>query len=184
MSLICFRSLSVHVAMEMPYDIRSLESPTHPIKQKVRGKNIFKASDHSENFLPSENYFLFFPFLHVCLFLCWQQTAAKATVCLSEKCSGLDEGFQLLIGLAEIHVPRMWAERHPTEKDSQACMLTFYPEFDANSSSQSEVVILLDLSNSMRGGSNLQDAKKLVMLILHHMAKDCKFNIVVFGTGN
>ncbi|XP_033635285.1 protein mono-ADP-ribosyltransferase PARP4-like isoform X2 [Asterias rubens] len=138
------RSLSVHVAVEMPYDIRSLESPTHPIKQK--------------------------------------QTAAKATVCLSEKCSGLDDGFQLLIGLAEIHVPRMWAERHPTEKDSQACMLTFYPEFDANSSSQSEVVILLDLSNSMRGGSNLQDAKKLVMLILHHMAKDCKFNIVVFGT--
>ncbi|XP_071800756.1 protein mono-ADP-ribosyltransferase PARP4-like isoform X2 [Asterias amurensis] len=138
------RALSVHVAVEMPYDIRSLESPTHPIKQK--------------------------------------QTAAKATVCLSEKCSGLDDGFQLLIGLAEIHVPRMWAERHPTEKDSQACMLTFYPEFDANSSSQSEVVILLDLSNSMRGGSNLQDAKKLVMLILHHMAKDCKFNIVVFGT--
>ena len=31
----------------------------------------------------------------------------------------LATGFQLLIGLAEIHVPRMWAEKHPENSDSQ-----------------------------------------------------------------
>ncbi|XP_038059035.1 uncharacterized protein LOC119730290 isoform X2 [Patiria miniata] len=138
------RSLSVHISVEMPYDIRSLESPTHPIKHK--------------------------------------QTASKATVCLADDCRGLDDGFQLLIGLAEIHVPRMWVEKHPQDSDSQACMLTFYPEFEAEKNDQSEVVLLLDLSNSMRGGSILQEAQKVVLLTLHHLPKDWKFNIVVFGT--
>ncbi|XP_022100686.1 poly [ADP-ribose] polymerase 4-like isoform X2 [Acanthaster planci] len=138
------RSLSVHVAIEMPYEIRSLESPTHPIKRK--------------------------------------QTASKATVCLADDCLGLDDGFQLLIGLAEIHVPRMWVERHPEDSDSQACMLTFYPEFEAEQTDQSEVVLLLDLSNSMRGGSSLQEAKKVALLALHHLPKDWRFNVVVFGT--
>ena len=36
----------------------------------------------------------------------------------------LGDGFQLLIGLAEIHVPRMWVENHP-EKDHQVRFLTF-----------------------------------------------------------
>ena len=31
----------------------------------------------------------------------------------------LGDGFQLLIGLAEIHVPRMWVERHVSKPDSQ-----------------------------------------------------------------
>ena len=65
----------------MPYDIRTLESPTHPIKIK--------------------------------------RTASKATVALADGCTRLDDGFQLQIGLAEIHVPRMWVERHPHKKDSQ-----------------------------------------------------------------
>ena len=29
------------------------------------------------------------------------------------------DGFQLLVGLAEIHVPRMWVERHPDRPDHQ-----------------------------------------------------------------
>ena len=35
----------------------------------------------------------------------------------------LATGFQLLIGLAEIHVPRMWAERLPENSDSQVCII-------------------------------------------------------------
>ena len=31
----------------------------------------------------------------------------------------MENGFQLLIGLAEIHVPRMWVERHTNKPDSQ-----------------------------------------------------------------
>ena len=29
------------------------------------------------------------------------------------------DGFHLLVGLAEIHVPRMWVERHPDRPDHQ-----------------------------------------------------------------
>ncbi|XP_072018547.1 protein mono-ADP-ribosyltransferase PARP4-like [Amphiura filiformis] len=136
-------NLSVEVAIEMPYDIRTLESPTHPIRIK--------------------------------------RTASKATVALADGCTRLDDGFQLQIGLAEIHVPRMWVERHPSKKDSQACMLTFYPEFEANTEGRSEVIFMLDLSNSMRGES-LREAKKIALLALHHLPDDWVFNIVVFGT--
>lgn len=34
--------------------------------------------------------------------------------------------------------------------DSQACMLTFYPEFEVDNITDNEIVILLDLSNSMK----------------------------------
>ena len=36
-----------------------------------------------------------------------------------ERGQTLGDGFQLLIGLAEIHVPRMWVERHVSKPDSQ-----------------------------------------------------------------
>jgi len=32
-----------------------------------------------------------------------------------------DGGFQLLILLAELHVPRMWVEQHPDDPDSRVC---------------------------------------------------------------
>ena len=61
----------MQVAIEMPFPIKTIESPTHKIKMK--------------------------------------KTATMATVELCEG-SGLGAGFQLMIGLAEIHVPRMWVE--------------------------------------------------------------------------
>ena len=64
----------------------------------------------------------------------------------------------------------------------QACMLTFYPEFDAVSKPDFDVVFLLDLSNSMDGPS-LVHAKKLLLLLLYHLPTKCTFNIVTFGTG-
>ena len=39
------------------------------------------------------------------------------------KNSQLDNGFQLLVTMAEIHVPRMWVENHP-DKDSQVNVYT------------------------------------------------------------
>jgi poly [ADP-ribose] polymerase len=65
---------SVQVAIEMPFDIRTIQSPSHEIKIK--------------------------------------RTAAMAMIEL-EKGQQLGDGFQLLVGLAEIHVPRMWVERLP-----------------------------------------------------------------------
>lgn len=65
----------------------------------------------------------------------------------------------------------------------QACMLTFYPEFEASVSDNFEVVFLLDLSNSMKGNS-LLEAKKILLLSLFHLPESCFFNVIVFGTGN
>ena len=103
--------LSLQVSVEMPFDIRSLSSPTHEIRQK--------------------------------------RTATKAVVELCNA-SSLGDGFQLLIGLAEIHVPRMWVEKLTGRTDSWACMLTFYPEFDVKREESPEIIFLLDLSCSMK----------------------------------
>ncbi|XP_061177489.1 protein mono-ADP-ribosyltransferase PARP4-like [Saccostrea echinata] len=132
---------SVQVYVDMPFDIRSLECPTHKILVK--------------------------------------RTATKATVEMKED-QTIEDGFQLLIGLAEIHVPRMWVESDEGE-DSQACMLTFYPEFEAEEESEVEVILMIDSSNSMKG-SALQQAKKAALLTLHLMESSWRFNVVSFGT--
>ena len=64
----------------------------------------------------------------------------------------------------------------------QACMLTFYPQFEACEADDVNVLLLLDLSNSMKG-DNLVNAKKVVLLTLKHLPASWNFNIVVFGTG-
>ena len=63
----------------------------------------------------------------------------------------------------------------------QACMLTFYPEFEVGSEATTEVIILLDVSNSMQGAT-LQSAKKVALLTLHNMDSAWTFNVVLFGT--
>ncbi len=60
-------------------------------------------------------------------------------------------------------------------------MLTFYPEFEAKTSSGYEIVFFLDLSNSMKGKA-LTEAKKVLLLALHHLSPSCSFNVVTFGT--
>ena len=39
------------------------------------------------------------------------------------KNQALDDGFHLLISLAQIHVPRMWVERYPGS-DSEVCLIS------------------------------------------------------------
>uniref|UniRef100_UPI003AAC9FB8 protein mono-ADP-ribosyltransferase PARP4 n=1 Tax=Centroberyx gerrardi TaxID=166262 RepID=UPI003AAC9FB8 len=92
------------------------------------------------------------------------------------------DGFQLSITLSEIHLPRMWVERHP-DKDSQACMLVFYPDFDVPStpSSCGEVVVLLDTSESMRGES-LLSARRIALQLLKILHRGLRLNVIFFGT--
>jgi len=60
-------------------------------------------------------------------------------------------------------------------------MLTFYPEFEAAENNEIEVILILDLSNSMKGKA-LLEAKKVLLLTLKHLPAHSLFNIVVFGT--
>uniref|UniRef100_A0A3B3VWE7 Poly [ADP-ribose] polymerase n=1 Tax=Poecilia latipinna TaxID=48699 RepID=A0A3B3VWE7_9TELE len=111
-----------------------------------------------------------------------KRTDCKAVVSvLPGQVMGSD-GFQMSVTLSEVHLPRMWVEKHP-DKDSQACMLVFYPNFEFDSSSEgSEVVLLLDTSESMKGES-LQLAQKIALQVLKNLKNDVKINIVLFGTG-
>ena len=45
------------------------------------------------------------------------------------KNSTLGTGFRLEIGLAEIHKPRMWVERHPDSADSQVIVDVTIPVY-------------------------------------------------------
>ncbi|XP_074513896.1 LOW QUALITY PROTEIN: protein mono-ADP-ribosyltransferase PARP4 [Sebastes fasciatus] len=91
------------------------------------------------------------------------------------------EGFQLSVTLSEVHLPRMWVEKHP-DKDSQASMLVFYPDFEVNSTSASdEVVLLLDTSESMKGES-LRMAQRIARQVLKTLDRNVKLNIILFGT--
>ncbi|EDV19935.1 uncharacterized protein TRIADDRAFT_32651, partial [Trichoplax adhaerens] len=110
-----------------------------------------------------------------------QKCTATRAVVDTGKITSFDKGFRLLIRLAEIHVPRMWAETHP-EKGSQACMLTFYPEFETVETKEPEIILVLDMSNSMK--DCLLDVKKLALLLLNNLPSNCLFNIAVFGTSH
>ena len=53
----------------------------------------------------------------ITLHMCHSFVQRTATTAVVELCPGsiLGDGFQLLIGLAEIHVPRMWVEEDEKE---------------------------------------------------------------------
>ncbi len=65
-------------------------------------------------------------------------------------------------------------------------MVVFYPEFDSPMDSCLELMILVDLSNSMRGES-ARTAKTNALLLLSLLLESEQsvlFNVVVFGTGD
>ncbi|XP_071788483.1 protein mono-ADP-ribosyltransferase PARP4-like [Asterias amurensis] len=109
-----------------------------------------------------------------------KQSDNKASIKLG-KDSKLDEGFQLLIGIEEIHKPRVWIEEPEPGSDDQAAMLVFYPELDVSNLANPEMVLVMDSSNSMKG-SSLEEAKKILLLIVKNLPSSCTFNVVVFGT--
>ncbi|XP_063743536.1 protein mono-ADP-ribosyltransferase PARP4 isoform X2 [Eleginops maclovinus] len=91
------------------------------------------------------------------------------------------DGFLLSVTLLELHLPRMWVEKHP-DKDSQASMLVFYPDFEVNSDPESdELVLLLDTSESMKGES-LTLARKIALMVLRELDINSKLNVILFGT--
>uniref|UniRef100_A0A7N8Y8T7 Poly [ADP-ribose] polymerase n=1 Tax=Mastacembelus armatus TaxID=205130 RepID=A0A7N8Y8T7_9TELE len=110
-----------------------------------------------------------------------KRTACKAVVSvLPGEVIGPD-GFQLSVTLSDVHLPRMWVEKHP-DKDSQACMLVFYPHFDVGSGSAcDEVVLLLDTSESMKGES-FRMAQRIALQVLKTLDHNLRLNVILFGT--
>ena len=69
------------------------------------------------------------------------------------------DGFHLQIVLSHAHVPRMWVEE--AEDGTEACMLTFYPEFEVEECPYTEILFLMDCSHSMQEDSAFSSAKKV-----------------------
>ncbi|KAG9271373.1 poly ADP-ribose polymerase 4 [Astyanax mexicanus] len=110
-----------------------------------------------------------------------KRTDCKAVVSTKPEQTLNTDGFQLSFTLSQIHMPRMWVEKHP-DKDSEACMLVFYPDFESTGvSSVSDVVILLDTSESMRGEATL-NARRLAIKVLNSLDRSLRVNIISFGT--
>lgn len=71
--------------------------------------------------LKNHNYEWTFPLFYPCLCVIPQRTDCKAVVSvLPGEVMGPD-GFQLSVTLSEVHLPRMWVEKHPSN-DSQVCL--------------------------------------------------------------
>ena len=73
-------------------------------------------------FINSE--FCYVSCFHATVYICHfypQKTATKAVVEMCEGDDGLGDGFQLLVGLAEIHVPRMWVEENDQSHHVRSC---------------------------------------------------------------
>ncbi|XP_035248728.1 protein mono-ADP-ribosyltransferase PARP4 isoform X2 [Anguilla anguilla] len=118
-----------------------------------------------------------------------KKTDCKAVVSLLPGQTLGPGGFQLSFTLSQVHLPRMWVENHP-DKDSQACMLVFYPHFEPRAAAgpggggeggEVEVVILLDTSESMRGVA-MQDARRIAAQLLKTLRPEVRVNILSFGT--
>lgn len=60
-------------------------------------------------------------------------------------------------------------------------MLTFYPEFDCESQDNYELIIMLDLSNSM-SVDDITSSKKIALILLNSLSKHASFNLIVFGS--
>ncbi len=60
-------------------------------------------------------------------------------------------------------------------------MLVFYPEFDVPDVEDVDVVLLIDLSNSMKGKAAVQ-AKQLACLFIQKLPESAIFNVVTFGS--
>ncbi|KAM6342212.1 protein mono-ADP-ribosyltransferase PARP4 isoform 2-T3 [Podargus strigoides] len=112
-----------------------------------------------------------------------KKTDCKAVIKTVENSSLDVSGFVLDIWISQVYLPRMWVEKHPS-KMSEACMLVFQPEFDTAFEEEqlaSEIIILLDCSNSM-AGSALHQAKQIALRVVELLCFRQRMHVVKFGT--
>ncbi|KAJ6662349.1 hypothetical protein lerEdw1_012513 [Lerista edwardsae] len=111
-----------------------------------------------------------------------KKTDCKAVIRTVEDSSLDMSGFAMEILIGDVHLPRMWVEKHP-DKESEACMLVFQPEFEAAldpPSTSGETIICLDCSNSM-AGSEIQHAKQIALCALG-LSYFTRLRVIKFGT--
>ncbi|GAA6094683.1 protein mono-ADP-ribosyltransferase PARP4 isoform X8 [Tachysurus ichikawai] len=112
-----------------------------------------------------------------------KRTDCKAVVSTLPEQTISTDGFRLSFTLLQIHMPRMWVEKHP-EKDTEACMLLFFPHVESSGLSVSgvnDVIIVLDTSESMRGDA-MQNARRIALKVLNSLDRSLRVNVISFGS--
>eukprot|EP00116_Pleurobrachia_bachei_P003739 sb/3464001/ len=86
--------------------------------------------------------------------------------------------FEVLVTVAEVNRPRMWVEK---KGDSEAAMLTFYPDITAAVEEGCNVLVLVDTSIPMK--SDWKRVLERAKLIITMLRLGMRFNIGTVGTG-
>ncbi|KAK3356608.1 von Willebrand factor type A domain-containing protein [Lasiosphaeria hispida] len=149
--------ISIIVDAELPLgsQIKSVQSPSHPIAVSVGNTSAGAASGAEVSF-------------------------QKASATLSLGTAELDADFVLHVVASNTSNPIAVLESHPTILNQRALMATLVPKFNLPSS-KPEIVFLCDRSGSM-SGSDVQNMVTALNVFLKSLPIGVKFNICSFGS--
>ncbi|KAK0659476.1 von Willebrand factor type A domain-containing protein [Cercophora samala] len=152
------RGISITVDAEMPngVQIKSVQSPSHPIAVTVGNTSVGAAKGT-------------------------EMSLQKASATLSLGTAELDKDFILHVVATNTANPVAVLETHPTIPNHRALMATLVPKFNLPSS-KPEIVFVCDRSGSMGEGKRIPNLKTALRLFLKSLPLGVKFNICSFGS--
>ncbi|KAK4197814.1 von Willebrand factor type A domain-containing protein [Triangularia verruculosa] len=153
------KGISITVDAEMPNgsQIKSVQSPSHPIAVTVGNTSVGAAKGA-------------------------EMSLQKASATLSLGTTELDKDFILHLVATNTTNPAAVLETHPTIPNHRALMTTLVPKFNLPSS-KPEIVFVCDRSGSMGDGKRIPNLKTALHLFLKSLPLGVKFNICSFGSG-
>ncbi|KAK0718745.1 von Willebrand factor type A domain-containing protein [Apiosordaria backusii] len=152
------KGISITVDAEMPNgsQIKSVQSPSHPIAVTVGNTSVGAAKGV-------------------------EMSLQKASATLSLGTAELDKDFILHVVATNTANPVAVLETHPTIPNHRALMATLVPKFNLPSS-KPEIVFVCDRSGSMSDGKRIPNLKTALHLFLKSLPLGVKFNICSFGS--
>ncbi|KAK4226212.1 von Willebrand factor A domain-containing protein 5A [Podospora fimiseda] len=149
-------SITVDAEMADGSNIKTIQSPTHPISITVG--NTSKGSVAGA-----------------------EMSLQKASATLALGTTELDRDFVLHVVATNIANPVAILEEHPRIPHQRALMATLVPKFNLPST-RPEIVFVADRSGSMGSGNRIPDLKTALQLFLKSLPVGVKFNVCSFGS--
>lgn len=149
-------SITIDAEMADGSNIKTIQSPTHPISVTVGNTSKGTASGA-------------------------EMSLRKASATLALGTAELDKDFVLHVVATNIADPVAILETHTRIPNQRALMATLVPKFNLPSS-RPEIVFLADRSGSMGMGNRIPDLKTALQLFLKSLPVGVKFNICSFGS--